>query len=249
MPRLFDPNGDWAARTRPLNRYLITGGIDEKEPDRTFDMFACPSDQGFPENRLWVKNMQVANILALTDEIYEKRFFDFLGNSYRYNTIGLINLQGGVGGSFSSGVMGSRYTKLDRGSSRVVLYSEPLFYMMTVPDQNLNPELAPLRGTHKVLMTENVVYADGSARPTKVGSLARFTVELLLDMGYGGVGDYDSFLRRGTTWQTDAYPTPGSVVRAYNGTTMVTNNNIIAGLIGAGTGWPGKPRQDNTLRD
>lgn len=246
----YDPNGPWSAPTRPLNRYMFTGGLTRADSERgALEMFSCPSEDGFPNNPLWVKNDQIAGNQSITNEVYEKRFWDLFGNAYRFNTAGLINTNQGVSGAFSTGLRGSKYSKLDKGASRIVMYSEPLFYLMTVPGQNLNPDLAPLRGTHGVLMSDNVAYADGSARPTKVGLLSLFSVQTLLDMGYRGPGDYLAFLRRGTTWQTDSYPTPGSLTRAYNGTVMLTTPAIANGLMGGQLGWPGKGFQDNTIRD
>lgn len=249
LPVFFDPNGAWSAQTRPLNRYMLKG-ITAFDDPRSFELYSCPSDDGFPNNDKWIPPIQLASNPALSAAIYEQRLFDLLGNSYRYNTVGLILTSGqNTTGSFSSGVMGSKYDRIDRGSSRIVLFSEPLFYMMTVPQQNLDPSLAPLRGTHRVLMTENVSYADGSGRSTRVGRLARFDQALLNQMGYGAPNHpYDTYLRRGTTWQTDAYPTPGSLIRAYTNTTMVTTPAGIGTLLGGGTGWPGKPYQDNTIR-
>ena len=248
LPLFFDPNGFWRAETRPLNRYMLKG-ITAFDDPRSFDLYNCPSDNGFPSNDKWIPSDQLTGNPALSAAVYDQRLFDLLGNSYRYNTIGLIQVGGQtVNGSFTSSVMGSKFDRIDKGSSRIVMFSEPLFYMMTVPIANLDPSLAPLRGTHKVLMTENVPYADGSGRSTRVGQLARFDQNLLSQMGYGGPAAYDSFLRRGTTWQTDAYPTPGSVIRAYNNTVLVTTQAIINGLIAPGTGWPGKPYQDNTIR-
>jgi hypothetical protein len=118
-----------------------------------------------------------------------------------------------------------------------VLYSEPLFYIMTIPDNNLNADLNPLKGTHKQIMTENVSYVDGSARSTKVGVLARWGSDTLAAMGYfnpQSTEDAKFFLRRGPTWQTDAYPSPGSLFHGYNGTTMAG----LTGFAGGNTGWP-----------
>jgi prepilin-type N-terminal cleavage/methylation domain-containing protein len=247
LQRFFDPNGAWSAPTRPLNRYMLRG-ITAFDDPRSFEMYSCPSDDGLPNNDKWCPWPMVAGSPALSGEVYEKRFFELFGNSYRYNTIGRIALSGqNVNGSFSSSVMGSKLDKIDKGTGRIVLYSEPLFYMMTVPQANLNPDLSPIRGWHKVFMTENVVYVDGSCRATKVGQLARFDGPTLDAMGYYGP-PYDTYLRRGATWQTDAYPTPGSLVRAYTDTTMVTNQQTITLLIGAALGWPGKGYQDNTFR-
>jgi len=246
----YDPNGPWNARTRPLNRYMFTGGIGQEENEKSFDLFACPSDDGLPNNPKWVTDLQIANNQAITNETVEKRMFDLFGNSYRYNTIGLITISGqNTNGSFTSSVMGSRYSKIDKGASRVVLFSEPMFYLFTVPASNLNPDIAPIKGQHGVLMTENVSYTDGSGRATKVGLLATWGQQTLQEMGFHNPNDsllnVLSWLRRGTNWQTDAYPTPGSLIRAYNGTAAIPPP---AGIIPQ-AGWPGKGYQDNLVRE
>ncbi|MBW7906360.1 MAG: prepilin-type N-terminal cleavage/methylation domain-containing protein [Phycisphaerae bacterium] len=247
---LVDPNGPWAADTRPLNRYMFTGGISKQDSARSaWEMYMCPSDDGFPANPKWCLDLMIANNAAITAEVYEKRFFDFLGNSYRFNYCGLIVPGPPVQGLFTSAMLGGRYSKIDKFSSRIVLFTEPLFYMMTVPATNLDPSLAPLMGTHRVVMTDNVVYVDGSSRATRVGALARFDSNLLAQMGYGVPAPYDSYLRRGTTWQMDAYPAPGSLIRGFSGTGDLCTPNVIQALIGNPTGWPGKPYQDNTRRN
>ncbi|HMQ14909.1 MAG TPA: prepilin-type N-terminal cleavage/methylation domain-containing protein [Phycisphaerae bacterium] len=248
---LVDPNGPWAADTRPLNRYMFAGGIGKQDSARSaWEMYMCPSDDGFPANPKWVPDDQVANNPAISAEVYEKRFFDILGNSYRFNYCGVISAGPPVRAQMTTSVFGSRYARLDRLASRVVLFTEPLFYMMTVPQQNLNPDLAPLAGTHRVLMTDNVVFADGSSRSTKVGRLARFNSTLLDEMGVGTPWPYDWVLRRGIHWQTDAYPIPGSLIRGYQGTVNIADQGTIDQLMGnpATRRWPGKNYQDNTLR-
>jgi len=252
----YDPNGPWRPETRPLNRYMFPGGISREENERAFDLFACPSDQGLPSNSKWVRNDQIANNEQITNLVLEKRHFDLFGNSYRYNTIGRIGLAGqNVLGSFSTSVMGSRFTKIDKGNSRIAMYCEPLWYLMTVPQSNLDPDLAPIKGQHKQLMTENVAFADGSARATRVGQLSLFGSDTLAGMGFfnPAMSPFDvlPYLRRGTTWQTDAYPAPGSLARVYNGTADGTNLNILG--LGPGSimlsGWPGRGWQDNLRRD
>jgi prepilin-type N-terminal cleavage/methylation domain-containing protein len=248
-----DPNGPWRAETRPLNRYMFQGGIGKYDTEKSgFEMFMCPGDEGFPENQKWVRDEYIAANAAVTSDVYEKRFFDFLGNSYRYNYAGLFVPGPPIQGQFTTSPFGGKYGKYDRYVSRIALFTEPLFYLMTVPLLNLNPDLAPLLGTHRVYMTDNVVYLDGSARATRVGALARFNDTLLQQMNYGVPANYDSYLRRGTTWQMDAYPAPGCLIRGYTGNTNLCTQGTINALIGAPPqyprGWPAKPYQDNTRR-
>jgi hypothetical protein len=68
-------------------------------------------------------------------------------------------------------------------------------------------------------MSDNVAYCDGSARLTEVGELYEFSDDELRDMNYrdpyGGL-DWSWFLRRGSTWRIDTYPTPGAQIRMYS---------------------------------
>lgn len=247
LPILVDPNGPWSAKTRPLNRYLLKNVYGDDSDRRAFDMYACPSETGFPNNDKWVTNDFVAGNQAVTSELYEKCFFDIVGNSYRNNTIGSIWISGQVvQRHFSSGPFGSKASKITAQVGRIVLYSEPLFYIMTVPQTNLNPDLSPLRGTHKQIMTENVAYVDGSGRSTRVGVLAQWDSATLEQMGYFNPADSGGatrYLRRGSTWQTDVYPTPGSVIRGYTGTVPYPVQGLPTG------GWPGAGYQDNLLHE
>lgn len=74
---MMQPDSVWAAGTRPLNRYLY-GGVYQADSER-LRLFQCPSDAGYPQSD-WVKDIppEAAGIAC----------YDFLGNSYRINTIG-----------------------------------------------------------------------------------------------------------------------------------------------------------------
>jgi len=248
---LFDPNGPWRAETRPLNRYMYSGGINRTDTSG-LELFRCPSDRGFPENEKWIRPDYIsgAGNTVVRDDVYEKPFFDWLGNSYRFNFCGAYVPP--MQGQMTTSTFGARYGKYEKSVSRIVLFSEPLFYLMTVPALNLNPDLAPLLGTHRVLMTDNVVYVDGSSRATKVGLLAQFSQQVLNGMDFGSPLPYDYVLRRGTTWQMDSYPVPAALIRAFQGSTDLTTTATINALMGQpGTPqrrWPGRNFQDNTRR-
>ncbi len=242
-----DPNGPWAGRTRPLNNYLLTAGVTEADTSRgALDMYQCPSDSGYPDRPEWVSTGYTGH-----PELYHKRLFDVIGNSYRQNTIGVV-FTGGFGpvsGGFSSGPWGSKASKLV-SVSKLVLFAEPLFYIMTLPDQNQDADIAPLVGFHKQVMTENVAFVDGSARLTEVGRMSDWAPETLNQMGYYsnrlGGDDGHLFLRRGDSWQTDSYPTPGSLIRSWN---PAGEDNTNVNGPSTRNGWPFRGFQDNMRRD
>lgn len=97
-------------------------------------------------------------------------------------------------------------------TSRVVLYSEPLFYNMTLQFGNWNPHMLPLYGWHKRKMTDSVAYVDGSARSTLCVAVAQLDPDMLkaINFWHGYYHYANWFLRRGDKWQTDTYPTVGS---------------------------------------
>ncbi len=248
-----DPNGPWAARTRPLNNYLLTAGVTEADSSRgALELFRCPSDTGYPDRPEWVTTNYIGH-----PDVRQKALWDVIGNSYRSNSIGVI-FGGGVGstpgGSFTSGPWGQTLSRLNN-TGRVVLFAEPLFYVMTIPDLNQNADLSPLVGFHKQVMTENVSFVDGSARTLEVQRISDWSQEDLSAMNYYGLNgsaiSIDNplgslFLRRGEAWQTDAYPSPGALIRGRraNGEPNDAIQNTIAGY----RGWPFSGYSDN-LRD
>ena len=155
----FPPNGDvmmqedgiWAAHRRPLNKYIY-GSVDQADSEN-LGMYRCPSDTGYPLNAQWIQDCP--------PEACEIPLYDMLGNSYRINTCGLAWIPNN--GSFTSAVWGHTSSSIV-SPSRVVLYSEPLFYNFSRQDIGENPELVPIAGWHKKIMSDNVVYCDGSAR-------------------------------------------------------------------------------------
>lgn len=228
----------WGAKTRPLNKFVYSD-IDTADTKK-LEMFHCPSDSGFPGlDTLPMQYQDRETSLAST----EVPFYDILGNSYRINVAGMLwgtppgpsNL-----GSFSVGSWGHRLSSL-LNPGRLVLYSEPLFYMISRQDANQDPDILTVRGWHNKVLTDNCAYVDGSARPTVGVQLANYEQSLLVDMRYtdpyGGY-DFRWFLRRGRSWQTDCYPTPGSFVTRYGPTGVQLIN--LEGQIAANTRtrWP-----------
>jgi prepilin-type N-terminal cleavage/methylation domain-containing protein len=204
---MMDPEGSWAAKTRPLNLYVYDTKLLGEQAKKA-ELFHCPSDTGYaetglPEHQDWVHDCPKASRRVPC--------YDFLGNSYRINPAGIYwpGLQGSLG-YFMVGPLGQTLSVIpDPG--RVVLYSEPLFYDAAYhPDDN--PDALPLLGWHKRVMQDNVAFVDGSARLTRGDTLIEWSDSTLQSMGYLdplGTTDWLWFLRRGRSWRGDCYPTPG----------------------------------------
>lgn len=237
--QMTDPNGGWAVQTRPLNRYMMQGLTEADTQRGATEQYYCPSDTGYPNRPEWVDIQYLGNA-----EVYEKTLFNISGNSYRMNTCGVLWLAGTnpVAG-ISAGPWGSKLSKLTE-PAKLILYAEPLFYVMTLPAPNLDPNLAPLVGFHKKIMTENLAMVDGSGRTTRVGRLATWAQQELQAMNFATGMDPTGllFLRRGSNWRTDSYPTAGSRIRAFNAAGQDYTNMT---LLTQYQQWPFRPFQDN----
>lgn len=228
----------WGAKTRPLNKYVY-GDMDYGD-SKKLEMFHCPSDTGFPGLDTLPMQFQDRETSLASTEI---PFYNILGNSYRINVAGMLwgNPPGpGNQGSFSVGSWGHRASSLVN-PGRLVLYSEPLFYMISRQDANQDPDLLSVRGWHNKVLTDNCCFVDGSARPTLGVQLTQWDTSLLMSMRYtdpnGGL-DWRWFLRRGKSWQTDCYPTAGAFIARYGptGNLLLNINTAISSAIRAR--WP-----------
>ena len=229
---MMDDWGFWGARTRPLNKYIY--GDIESADFKKLDMFHCPSDAGYPDSQ-WVHDAP--------RECADIPLYDMVGNSYRWNSAGLVWLSGSLRvGSFSVAVYGHTSSAID-SPSRLAMYSEPLFYNFSRQGGLIgDPSMIPIPGWHKKIMSDLVCYADASARMTRVDKTAEWDTLTLQKMNYTSNFPPYYFLRRGRTWQTDCYPSPGAIINVYSpsGSLMTPN----PGAIGY-TGWPFTNYQSN----
>jgi prepilin-type N-terminal cleavage/methylation domain-containing protein len=241
----MDPDGaggsqNWVAKHRPLNRYVL--GSNEQSDSKSVEVFHCPADTGYPDHH-FIKD--APKVLA------DIPLYDVVGNSYRINVAGLFWAAGNMGfhGAFSVGAWGHKFSTL-QDTGKLAMYTEPIFYnasrVFTEPG---DPGIV---GWHKALMTDNVAYCDGSARSTRAIQLVSWPDQLLRDMEYtdpdGGLR-WDWFLRRGDTWKTDCYPTPGARIVVRNATTgTIVTPQIQPPAIPANamTRWPFRSYQDNS---
>lgn len=86
-------------------------------------------------------------------------------------------------------------------------------------------------------MSDLATYVDGSCRLTRVEQLAEFDPLTLEQMGFSrdfGYSNWHYFLRRGRTWQTDAYPSPGAFIKKYTR----QGRAVMQGAPPYGDGWP-----------
>ncbi|MFH1746155.1 MAG: prepilin-type N-terminal cleavage/methylation domain-containing protein [Planctomycetota bacterium] len=216
---MLDENGYWGTPTRPLNSY-ISGDLGLGDD---LDVFHCPADSGYPDAEwVWDAPQEAAGIPC----------WDFLGNSYRINTLGVTWLSGSLRtGALPSGPWGHWASSLASPLAETVLYCEPLFFNWAYVAA-WGEQLPPVPGWHGEILSDHVAYCDGSARMTEMGELYEFSDEELYEMGYTTAFPGRYFLRRGPTWQMDCYPTPGALIRVFapNGQPMTPSFPY--------TGWP-----------
>ena len=216
----------WQAFKRPLNAYVY-GDVDLADMKK-LEMYHCPSDTGYPNDTKWIQDCPFS--------AFEIPLYDMVGNSYRINVAGLAWL---AGGSFSVGSWGHQSSTIEN-PSRVVLYSEPLFYNMSRQGINDDPTRVPLAGWHRKVMSDNVSFCDGSARLVRVDKLAQFDSATLQGMNYTTSFEWNWFLRRGKTWQTDCYPSPGGKINKYD----KSGQQVTPSSVGY-RGWPFDNYQEN----
>ncbi|TWT41038.1 Type II secretion system protein G precursor [Phycisphaerae bacterium RAS1] len=197
----FDENDavgkDWAGKTRPLNKYVYKtlNPNDAKKPT----IFKCPSDVGY---RIFSTNNHTTAESRLTPCI------EILGNSYR----GSFYCYRNGGSAWPTNVMamgpwGHRLSTMTT-ASEICQFGEPNFFYM-ISDETGSPSDADpivVYGWHKKVLTENILFVDGSARTTQCGR-TRPPTEIAAEMG---IPDTAHIIRRGKGWRLDTYPTPGA---------------------------------------
>lgn len=232
---LMEEDGRWAAKTRPLNIYILGAGNIASSDSKKIEWFKCPSDQGYPTH-------SKADFTECPDAARGRPTYDMLGNSYRMNFAGWF--QQDDSGQYSVAGLGHRLSTLEQ-TGRLALYSEPLFYGMSFYDNNNDPSIQ-IRGWHGKFMHDNVGYADGSARFTKCGRILQFDNNVLKKMNVTDALPWYYMLRRGATWQMDSYPTGVACIpwRSASGQDSLQRPGK-TGPFGASHEWPNLGYQDN----
>ncbi len=197
-PFMLDTFDEWSAKRRPLNTYLYGSVMDSDE--RRMPLYECPSDQGYPA---------VADIDDSPVENARRRCYDTIGNSYRASLFGLFSLPGeGYNGAFSVGPWGHRLSTIV-DPSYVAAFGEPTFFnMIGLDNGQAFPDPVIATGWHKKFMVDNLVYCDGSARPTRATGHEAIHAEIASE-GMD-VGPNWDLLSRGPAWRFDLWPTHGA---------------------------------------
>jgi len=252
-----DPSKNlWGAMHRPLNRYIygeMTANDRFKVP-----MYNDPADVGYGYSRQDASSTgdEGEHQFDAPPDSADIPCYDYLGNSYRVNTAGVVwgagsaapSSEGGnfpaIRGSLNVGVEGHSASAIEN-ASRVPMYCDPLFYWWSRQDPNAPPiDDKMLIGWHRKIMSDNVVFCDGSARQTKVETLDEFDRDTLQKMNFSkDATDQDnpwSFLRRGRTWQTDTYPAPAALIKVYeiNNLRNCTFDESLMQQLASKKGWP-----------
>jgi hypothetical protein len=104
-----------------------------------------------------------------------------------------------------------------------------------------DPTPTGIDGWHGQFFSDQASFCDGSARIISGMRYPNWTLFQMTEMNYadpnGGL-DWNWFLRKNTTWTSDAYPTPGVfiVMRRPDGTVVTPSINNIPAT--ARTRWP-----------
>ncbi len=147
-PKELNEESEWAAGTRPLNRYVYDGLM--QGDDAEMKLYRCPSDRGYP------------NVRDIDDSPYEnadRPCYDTLGNSYRASLYAIFPLRSSdYDGAFAIGPWGHSLSSIV-DPSRTIAYGEPSFFNMIGLDNGVaNPDPVVAIGWHNQFMTENLVF-------------------------------------------------------------------------------------------
>lgn len=230
----------WAARTKPLNKYVL--GSVEQSDAKKMEMYRCPGDVGYPDDPRIRDNTTAAAKIPM---------YDLVGNSYRANMGGMVQLAGGnsgYAGAYTVGPHGHRLSTLS-ALSDLLMVSDALVYEM-FPIRLDTPENRRARlflGWHKKVGADNALFADGHARQFKVTDANEFEASVLERMGLppGGATTLNAgYLRRSERHRIDCYPTPAARIRLQSDPNSPARPQPTNGF-GDGRFWPLLNYQDN----
>jgi len=227
----LDERSPWGAHTRPLNRYVYH---DILEADaHQMKLFRCPSDRGYPEH---------PDIDDSPIENADRLCYDTLGSSYRASLYCFLAPRGqSYDGAFAIGPWGHRLSTIPH-PSQVAAFGEPTFFNMIGMDNGvLNPDPVIAMGWHRRMMMDNLVFCDGSARPTQAAGHRTVGKDAYEQME---VGSNFGLISRGPGWRFDLWPTPGARIWSKDPQDQRWNPPYAAQRDG-GTTWPFSGAQDN----
>ncbi|MFH1747615.1 MAG: type II secretion system protein [Planctomycetota bacterium] len=232
-PRELDDNSPWAARTRPLNVYIY-GDIMASDA-RQMKLYSCPSDRGYPRHED-IDDSPVENA--------DRTCYNTLGNSYRASLYGIFpGRSSPYVGAFAVGPWGHSLSSIT-DPSRVAAFGEPTFFNMIGMDNGVaNPDPVIATGWHGLYMQDNLVFCDGSARPTRAEG--HQTVDENVARNSMNVGNNWDLISRGPKWRFDLWPTPGARIWAHDPNNMLWNPPYTAQPNERWKYWPFTGAQDN----
>jgi prepilin-type N-terminal cleavage/methylation domain-containing protein len=236
-PRYLDDAGPWAARTRPLNRYIY-GDIMQADA-REMKLFRCPSNRGYPDH---------VDIDDSPAENADRPCYDTLGNSYRASLFGIFPLRSEpYVGAFAIGPWGHRLSTIPH-ASQVAAFGEPRFFNMIGLDNGVpNPDPVVATGWHGQWMVDNLAFCDGSARPTR--ATGHETVDEEVARAKMAVGNNWDLISRGPGWRFDLWPTPGARIWAHDPNDAMWNAPYSGQPNDRWKTWPFFGAQDNLRTD
>jgi prepilin-type N-terminal cleavage/methylation domain-containing protein len=236
-PRHLDDESGWAARTRPLNRFIY-GDVMGSDAS-AMELYHCPSDRGYPEH---------PDIDDSPIENAERLCYDTLGNSYRASLFGIFPLRSSpYNGAFAVGPWGHRLSNIP-SPSMVAVFGEPRFFNMIGLDNGVaDPDPVIAMGWHGLMMIDNVAFCDGSARATRAEgheTVGEDVGRMRMDCG----ANWD-LISRGPGWRFDLWPTPGAKIWAEEQEDMLWNAPFTAHPDDRWKSWPFVGAEDNLRGD
>jgi prepilin-type N-terminal cleavage/methylation domain-containing protein len=217
--------GNYDAKRRPLNRYMYSS-LGEGDA-ANLPVFKCPSDTGYPDDAPYTPPAP-NGIDDAPPSAAGRPCYDITGNSYRASLYSYLSDTF----AFAIGPWGKPLSKLPN-VSRLIVYGEPTFFnMIGLDNGQATPDPVIAMGWHKKRMTDNIVYADGSARSTGAAGREPLGPDATNLMGLTGLNA--TLTSRGPSWQFDTWPVPGALIRGsaatVNGLGLNANQWPVAGF-------------------
>lgn len=205
-PRLLNDSTPWGGSGRPLTRYVYRRAVQSESQSDPMRLFQCPSDRGYPAD---------PHVDDSPHENAERGCYETLGNSYRANLYALFpRASEPYAGAFSLGPWGHRLGSIPSPGT-LPIFGEPLFFNMIGLDNGVvNPDLVRTAGWHQRELTDNLLFADGSARATRATAIE--TVDDETSRARMAVGTNWDLIVRGDGWRLDVWPMPGVRIWAHD---------------------------------
>jgi len=197
-----DNKNRFGAKARPLTNFMYP---DIEDNAYNLNAFRCPSDRGYPT--VGIQNQVIDDFPY---QSFEKPCYNVVGNSYRGSLAQFIQGSQTAANRFSVGIWGQRADGI-ANPSQMVWGGDPMFFNMIGTDSGGGWDEVLAYGWHEQFFTENLLYADSSARATRaVPNNDPAWMPAAGDLDLWGVDPGAAIaLTRGPGWRLDAYPTPG----------------------------------------